>query len=167
MRGYVSPITKITMLGGFEADVRAKGSGSIQVVCDKLNATHFGGVLPAISTFAITRFQHPTKNPLHAIALRTEESPELTGIEIPWAILIHENYCDLPEVAQLLLHEMTHILLPDENPFHSARFWATLREKWMLDMELVLGVGLNADEAPTGLTKEILGLTRLCQLFGI
>lgn len=158
-------MTMITTSDGFEADLCEKSSGPLQAVCEKLNQTHFGGALPEILVLAVTRFKHPTTDVVHAITLRTKEIPELNGLEAPWVILIHENHCILPDVAQYLLHEMTHVLLPDEDPFHSARFWATLREKWMLDMDLILGVGLNKDEAPSGLTKEILDLANLSRSY--
>jgi hypothetical protein len=160
-------MTTITISGGFEADLRETGDVSLQGTFEKLKQTHFGGNLPEVSVFAVTRFKHPTEEMVHAFALKTEESPELRDIGTPWAILIHENYCALPGLAQYLLHEMTHVLLPNENPFHSAHFWATLREKWMLDLNLVMGVGLNGDEIPSGLTKEILSLTKVCHLFGL
>jgi len=61
---------------------------------------------------------------------------------------------------------MTHVYLPDEQPHHSEKFWNTLREKWLLDADLVLGVGLNGDETPKGLTKELLDQTSILRLWG-
>ena len=82
-------------------------------------------------------------------------------------ILIHETYCDLPFVAQLMLHEMTHVLLPDENPYHSEKFWSTLRSKWLIDLDLVLGVGLNGDEEPSGLAGQLLDATSIHRQLGL
>jgi hypothetical protein len=157
----------VTTHEGFEAEVIEQGGYSLQVICDKLNKTHFGGALPAISALAISSFKHPTLERLNAITFKTVELPDLRALGSDWVILVHERYCGLPDVAQLLLHEMTHVLLPDEDPFHSEKFWATLKEKWMLDFDLVLGVGLNGDEKPSGLVKELLNATALCRNFGL
>ncbi len=152
---------------GGEVDVLDGGDAAIQVICDKLNQTHFEGKLPKISAFAASRIQHPSGKPIHAVTFKESEVPELRGLGTPWLILIHKNYCDFPELAQLLLHEMTHVFLPDESPYHSQKFWATLREKWMLDLDLMLGVGLNSDEKPSGLTKELLDKTALIHAIGL
>jgi hypothetical protein len=151
---------------GFEADVYSAGDAFVQFVCDTLNVTHFGGKLPPISASAASRLNHPTANPVHAITFRTDEVPELKGLETPWLILIDHRFCDMPFLVQLLLHEMTHVLLPDENPYHSHAFWETLREKWLLDFNLVSGVGLNGDEGPVGLTKELLDKLSAYRLLG-
>ena len=160
-------MTQVTTPEGFEADLKDGGDYSLQVICDKLNETHFGGGLPPISVFAVSRFKHPTIDPLRAITLKTNEVPDLKGLGTPWVVLIHEKFCQLPELAQMLLHEMTHILLPDETPYHSEKFWATLRDKWEQDFELILGVGLNGDETPSGLTKELLDATAVYRRFGV
>lgn len=158
---------KMTTPEGLEADVLSGGDAAIQLICDKLNQTHFGGLLPPITASAASRFKHPGSKPLHAITLKTADVPDLKGLGTPWLVLIHENYCELPELAQLLLHEMIHVLLPDENPYHSQRFWATLREKWLLDSDLVLGVGLNEDEEPKGLVRDLLAIGATCRLLGL
>jgi hypothetical protein len=152
---------------GLEADILDGGDEALQVSCNLLNQTHFSGMLPSISVFAVSRLEQPNGKPLHAIALKTENVPDLRGIQSTWVVLVHKNYCDFPFVAQLLLHEMTHVLLPDENPCHSETFWATLREKWEVDMGLVMGVGLNADENPRGLTKLHLDSLALLRKFGL
>jgi hypothetical protein len=152
---------------GLEVDVVAGGDASVQVICDKLNETHFEGKLPPISAFAASRIKHPSGKPIHGITLKAEEVPDLRGLGTPWLILIQATYCDFPELIQVLLHEMTHVLLPDENPYHSPKFWATLREKWLLDFDLVLGVGLNEDEQPSGLTQRLLNSTAIHRAFGI
>jgi hypothetical protein len=151
---------------GFSADVIEQGDFSLQVICDRLNQTHFSGTLPLISVHAVSSFKHSTQEVLHAITFKVEELPDFRPLGRPWVILIHKEHTAFPEVAQLLLHEMTHVLLPDENPYHSQTFWATLREKWMLDLDLLLGVGLNGDERPSGLTKELLDATSIYRDFG-
>jgi hypothetical protein len=157
----------ITTPEGLEADIVSGGDASLQVYCDKLNETHFGGSLPPISVSAVSRFKHPTVESLHAITLKTDEVPDLQGLGTPWLILIDQTYCELPFVAQLMLHEMTHVLLPDENPYHSERFWATLRDKWLIEFDLVLGVGLNGDEKKSGLTKQLLDATSIYRHLGL
>ena len=152
---------------GFEADLVNGGDASLQVFCDKLNQTHFAGNLPPVSAFAASRLKHPSISPLQAITFKTEEAPDLKGLGTPWLILVHENYCEFPFVVQLLLHEMTHVLLPDENPYHSEKFWATLLAKWLLDSNLVLGVGLNGDEKCSGLTKQLLDATAVHRALGL
>jgi hypothetical protein len=152
---------------GLEADILSGGDASLQSDCDTLNRTHFGGALPPITVSAVSRFKHTTVDPIQAITLKTDEVPELRGLGTLWLILIHEKYCELPFVAQLLLHEMTHVLLPDEKPYHSEKFWATLREKWLIDLNLVLGVGLNGDETPSGLTKQLLDGTSFLHYLGL
>jgi hypothetical protein len=154
----------ITTKAGLKAELLSGGDAWLQVFCDTLNETHFRGELPPISVCAVSRLEHPTAAPLHAIALKVEEVPEvpvLRSFGTPWVILIHRTYCELPFVVQLMLHEMTHVLLPDESPFHSKNFWATLKEKWKVDCDLVLGVGLNADETPSGLAKRLLEATSI------
>lgn len=138
----------------------------MQVYCDILNKTHFGGALPPIAVFATDRMTHPTASPLQAITLKVEEVPVLKGLDTPWLILIQKNFCEFPFVAQLLLHEMTHIYLPDQEPYHSDAFWTTLREKWLVDFDLVSGGGLNGDESPRGTTKLLLDATVSHRLFG-
>lgn len=160
-------MTKIWTNDGFEAELVKGGDGSLQVYCDILNQTHFGADLPGIAVFATEYMKHPTASPLHAITLKVEEVPILKGLDVPWLILIQRNYCELPFVAQLLLHEMTHVYLPDNVPYHSETFWATLREKWLVDFDLVSGVGLNGDETPRGITKRLLNETALHRHFGI
>jgi hypothetical protein len=157
----------VTTTEGFEAEIVEQGACSLQVICDKLNQTHFSGNLPAISALAVSTFKHPTLQRLNAITLKIEECPALKFCGTDWVILVHQRYCGLPEIAQLLLHEMTHVSLPDEDPYHSPRFWTTLKEKWLLDLDLVLGVGLNGDEKPSGLTKELLALTTFLHGFGL
>jgi hypothetical protein len=152
---------------GFEADIFDGGNASVQVYCDILNQTHFNGELPPVSAFAASRLSHPTASPIHAITFKTDEVPELEGIQTPWLILVHHTFCDLPFVAQLLLHEMTHVLLPDENPYHSPKFWATLREKWLIDFDLVSGFGLNGDEEKSGLSKRLLDATLIHRMLGL
>ena len=157
----------VTTTEGFEAEIVEQGACSVQAICDKLSQTHFAGKLPAIGVFAASGFKHPTLQRLNAITLKIEECPALKFCGAPWVILVHERYCGLPEIVQFLLHEMTHVLLPDENPYHSERFWTTLKEKWLLDLNLVLGVGLNGDEKPSGLTKDLLALTTFLHGFGL
>lgn len=152
---------------GLEVDLVDGGDASLQAVCDKLNQTHFEGKLPGISVFAASRLEHPSGKPIHAITLKTDEVPTLGGLGTPWLILIHKTHCDLPVLAQLLLHEMTHVLLPDENPYHSKRFWVTLRDKWSVDFDLVLGVGLNGDETPTGLTRQLFDIFSMYHRWGL
>jgi hypothetical protein len=158
-------MTTITTPDGFEAVLLDGGDHSLQVICDKLNDTHFGGTLPAISVFAVRSISHPTVQVLHAITLKTQEFPDLRGIQTPWVILIQEAYCKLPFAVQLLLHEMTHVLYPDEN--HTEQFWTALRAKWLIDLPLVLGVGLHEDESPTGLIKELLDSIFACRRLGL
>jgi hypothetical protein len=139
----------------------------LQVYCDILNETHFEGALSQISVFATEHLTHPTVSPLQAITLKVADVPVLKGLDTPWHILIEKKFCEFPFVAQLLLHEMTHIYLPDEEPYHSENFWATLREKWLIDFDLVSGGGLNGDESPRGITKRLLDATALYRQFGI
>jgi hypothetical protein len=163
----INGMISMKTVDGLEADIVSQGDAALQVFCDLLNASHFGGALPPISVSAVSRFNHPTTDPLHAITLRKEEVPETLGLDTPWLILIHQTYADLPFVAQLLLHEMTHVLLPDENPYHSQKFWVTLREKWLIDLDLVMGVGLNKDEQPSGQTKKLLDATSMLRHLGL
>jgi len=151
---------------GYSVDVVSGGDASLQVICDHLNQTHFAGELPPISVFAAESLIHPTVSPIDAFTFKTDEVPELAGLQTPWLILIHKDFSVLPFLAQLLIHEMTHVYLPDEQPHHSEKFWNTLREKWLLDADLVLGVGLNGDETPKGLTKELLDQTSILRLWG-
>src|ERR1700683_725048 len=155
-----------TTPNGYHANLVSGGDASLQLICDQLNRTHFGGELPPISAFAATDLIHSSVSPIHALTFKREEVPESTGLDTPWLILIHQNFCALPFLAQLLIHEMTHVLLPDEDPHHSLKFWATLKEKWLIDFDLVLGVGLNADEMPRRLTNAILDAPAICRLLG-
>lgn len=152
---------------GYSVEVVSGGDASLQVICDRLNQTHFAGELPPISAFAAESLIHPTVSPIHAFTFKRDEVPELTGLSTPWLILIHRDFCVMPFLAQLLIHEMTHVYLPDEQPHHSERFWNTLREKWFIDSDLILGVGLNADETPKGLTKELLDQTAILHALGL
>lgn len=163
----MSCVIPIVTADGFEADVLSAGDASLQVFCDTLNNTHFDGALPPISIFAASRFKHPTVQSVHAITLKTDEVPALQGLGTPWLILIHRAYCDLPFVIQLMLHEMTHVFLPHESPYHSKKFWETLQSKWLIDIDLVLGVGLNGDEERGGLTKQLLDATEIYQQLGL
>jgi len=150
----------VTTSEGFKAEVIEQGAQSVQSICDKLNQTHFEGRLPGITALAVSRFEHPHSERLNAITFKAEELPKDAAFGNPWVIFIHERYCGLPE-------QMTHILMPDESPYHSAKFWTTLKEKWLLDFDLVLGVGLNGDEKPTGLVQELLATTNLLRMLGL
>lgn len=160
-------MTSITTPEGLEANIVSGGDATVQAMCDILNRTHFGGALPPISAFAASRLEHPTLGLLPAITLKSDEVSDLRGLGTPWLVLIHERFCMLPFVAQLLLHEMTHVSLPDESPYHSERFWTVLKEKWLVDFSLISGVGLNEDEAPNGLTKQILDIASLHRSLGL
>jgi hypothetical protein len=83
-----------------------------------------------------------------------------------WLICIHERFCGLPFLAQLLIHEMTYVLLPAEVPYHSQKFWDTLREKWLIDFPLVVGEGLNDDEIPQDTVAKVLLAKAAADLFG-
>lgn len=151
---------------GIFVELIGTGDVLVQVLCDRLNQTHFDGKLPRISAFAATEIVHPTVSPVHALTFMQSELPKQVELSTPWLIVIHETFCVLPFLAQLLLHEMTHVYLPDEQPHHSAKFWATLREKWLINSELVMGAGLNADETPKGLTLEFLQQRAIAQSVG-
>jgi len=159
-------VIKLTTPDGFEADLLDGGDACLQVYCDELNRTHFGGTLPPITVSAVSRFKHPTSEVLFAITFKAEELP-VFGLQTPWLILIHQDYCAMPLGVQYLLHEMTHVFLPDEVPFHSEKFWSTLREKWLIDLELMMGMVFASDETPSGLGKRLLEMTAFHRLLGL
>ena len=151
----------------YRIEVFSGGDLMVQHLCDALNKSHFDGKLPSIMACAAQSIKHPEAKPIQAVTFRVSDVPELRGMQDEWLICIDQRFCEFPFLAQLLLHEMTHVLLPDEDPFHSRKFWQTLREKWLIDFGLVAGAGLNADEKQDEIVKKILAGQGVSEMLGL
>jgi len=153
---------------GFQAVIEHSGHAFVQAACDKLSQTHFDGNLPPIRCFVAEALLHPgahfssNENFVQALTMETKDFVNADQISEPWIIFIDKRFCGMPLVMQFLLHEMVHVLYPNEDPFHSLRFWETVKEKWLKDLDLVMGVGLNADERPSGLSAEMRSALSYC-----